>query len=257
MYPIVDTVLKLPTPLVVLFLIAFWATIAAVIHWLVVPRICGPDGKRLGRFEAEVTSQIALAFGLLISFNAVWVWDRGDRVREAVAGEAAALESVLDEADFGGDDDARRTSYALVSAYARRVIEQEWPQLAESMLTLDQPPELRALRHFAARSSDEVREAVARAVAAREVRVRDGQMVMPRSRWIIVFVLGTLTLVSIGALHGDSPRGRALALALVTFAISCCFVVLFVSGRPFIGDYAIQPEKLRDVLARADAGGGT
>ena len=72
-----------------------------------------------------------------------------------------------------------------------------------------------------------------------------------RSRWVIVVALAILTLVSIGALHGEAPRGRALALALVTLAIAFCFAVLFVGGRPFIGDHAIQPDGLRAVLERA------
>jgi hypothetical protein len=251
MYPIADAVLRLPTPLIVLILLAGWGGVAFAIHRWIVPRLCGPDGRRLGRFEAEVTSQIALAFGLLISFNAVWVWDRGDRVREAVLAEAAALESVLDEADFSEDAGFRSRSHALVHAYARHLIDEEWPQLSQSRAKLDQPAPLLELRRFAAKSSDEVRDAVQRAADARETRVRDGQMTMPRSRWLIVFVLAVLTLVSIGALHGDSPRGRALALALVTLAIACCFTVLFVSGRPFIGDYAIRPDDLAAIAERA------
>lgn len=254
MYPLADAVLRLPTPLIVLILFAFWGCVALVIHRWVVPRLCGADGRLLGRFEAEVTSQIALAFGLLISFNAVWVWDRGDEVREAVLEEAAALNGILDEVDFGGDDALKRESHALVLAYARQLVDHEWPALSQSDADIEQPAQLLALRRFAAGKSDEIRDCVKRAATARETRVRDGQMVMPRSRWIIVVVLAVLTLVSIGALHGDSPRGRALALTLVTFAVTCCFVVLFVSGRPFIGDYAIQPDALRGIIARVQAG---
>jgi Protein of unknown function (DUF4239) len=255
MTPVFDLILRMPTLAIVLLVLALWGTVAVVVHRLVVPQICGPDGKRLGRFEAEVTSQIALAFGLLISFNAVWVWDRGDRVRDAVFEEAAALESALDEADFNAavSADERRTLHALVAAYTRQLIDAEWPELSHSRALLERPPQLIELRRFAARFSETANDAVKRAESARETRIRDGQMTMPRSRWIIVFALAILTLVSIGALHGDSPRGRALALALVTLAIAFCFVVLFVSGRPFIGDYAIQPDALREVAARASA----
>jgi hypothetical protein len=113
------------------------------------------------------------------------------------------------------------------------------------------PAPLLALRRFAAGCSDEIRAAVRRADSARETRVREGQLTMPRSRWFIVFALGILTLVSIGSLHGDAPRGRVLALTLVTLAISFCFVVLFVAGRPFVGDYALQPDALRAIAQRA------
>ena len=254
MQPIFDAVLGLPTAFIAVFLLAFWGAVALVVHAVLVPRICGADGKRLGRFEAEVTSQIALAFGLLISFNAVWLWDRGDRVRDAVFEEASALEAILDEAEFSSSDAAQRGELRTLTAnYARAMIDAEWPQLAERAVQRERPNELRALRRFGVASWPAVLDAVKRVEAAREIRVRDGQQVMPRSRWLIVFALAVLTLVSIGALHGDAPNGRVLALALVTLAISFCFLVLFVGGRPFEGDYAIQPEALREVLARATA----
>ena len=253
MYPIADAVLRMPTPFIALALLGLWGGVAFVVHRFVVPRLCGPDGRRLGRFEAEVTSQIALAFGLLISFNAIWVWERSDRVREAVMQEASALEFVLDEADFAADSrpEIRRELYTLVAAYARHLSDTEWPELTWSRASIERPAPLLALRRFAAGCSDEIRAAVRRADSARETRVREGQLTMPRSRWFIVFALGLLTLVSIGSLHGDAPRGRVLALTLVTLAISFCFVVLFVAGRPFVGDYALQPDALRAIAQRA------
>lgn len=252
MSPLFDAVLRLPTPVIALFVLLVWGALAFSINRFLVPRMCGRDGKRLGRFEAEVTSQVALAFGLLVSFNAVWIWDRSDRVRDAVLEEASALEAILDEADYGATDPAQQLELRrLTAGYARAMIDVEWPRLSESSAARDRPAELRALRRFGAASSEAVLDGVKRVEAARETRIREGQAVMPRSRWIIVFLLGLLTLVSIGALHGDSPNGRALALTLVTLAISFCFVVLFVSGRPFVGEYALQPTALRDVLERA------
>jgi len=253
MNPLFDWALGLPTVVVVLYLLAIWGAIAFVINRFVVPRLCGKDGERLGRFEAEVTSQIALAFGLLISFNAVWLWDRGDRVREAILEEAAALESVLDEADFSAAMSAeqRTQAYRLVGAYATHLIRDEWPRLATSSASRERPAQLIALRRFASGSHEALLDPIKRAEAARETRIREGQMTMPRSRWGIVFVLGVLTLVSIGALHGNAPRGRVLALTLVTLAISFCFIVLFVNGRPFVGDHALRPAALEEVVSRA------
>jgi len=253
MNPIFDAVLRLPTPLIVLVLLLVWGVVSFVIHRAVVPRLCGADGRRLGRFEAEVTSQIALAFGLLVSFNAVWVWDRSERVRNAVVEEALALESALDEADFLADSkpELRLETYALVAAYAQHLIADEWPRLSHASATRERPAQLLALRRFAFSAAEPILEAVKQAEAARELRIRDGQVAMPRSRWLIVFALALLTLISIGALHGDSPRGRVLALTLVTLAISCCFAVIFVSGRPFVGEYAIQPTSLEQVVSRS------
>ena len=106
MYPVVDKFLSFPTPVIVIAAIALWSCVAVIVNILIVPILCGRDGKKLVKFEAEVTSQIALAFGLLISFNAVWIWDRGDRVHAAVNDEAAALTALLDDCE-GLSDPAR------------------------------------------------------------------------------------------------------------------------------------------------------
>lgn len=96
-----------------------------------------------------------------------------------------------------------------------------------------------------------MRDALKAAENARDVRVRDGIAHMQPSRWGVVFLLAVLLLVSIGALHGDSPRGRTLALTLVTLAISFCFLVLFVNARPFVGPHAMKPDALRKIAERA------
>ena len=243
-----DAILSLPLPVIGLMVLAVWGVIAIAIHLWIVPRLCGADGRRLGRFEAEVTSQIALAFGLLISFNAVWLWDRGDRVRAAVIDEASALQTVLDESETLP---GRNELLDAVAAHARRTVEEEWPLLSRSAATTDRTPEINRLRTLSSTAGESVHAAVVKALESRDVRIRDGQMIMPRSRWGIVILLGILTLISIGALHGDAPRGRALALTLVTLAISFCFLVLVVNARPFVGDYAIKPEGLLQVIENA------
>ena len=61
MYPVVDKFLSFPTPVILVLAVLLWAAIAVFVNLVVVPILCGRDGKKLGKFEAEVTSQIALA----------------------------------------------------------------------------------------------------------------------------------------------------------------------------------------------------
>ena len=121
-------------------------------------------------------------------------------------------------------------------------------------LPLTRPAEIIKLRALAKKSGDlNMIDAVNTAEKSREVRISDGMAYMSPSRWGVVFALAVLLLISIGALHGESPRGRKLALALVTLAMSCCFAVLMVHARPFVGQMAIQPIELQTVLARAES----
>lgn len=254
----INAFLALPTPVLALVSILFWGLVAWAVHALVVPRLCGRDGRELGRFEAEVTSQIAVAFGLLISFNAVWIWDRAERVRGAIFDEAAALTRIVDDVeDLAEDGDparrARRDEIcAAVRTYAVHLVESEWPTLADCSTDRARPAALTSLRRTLRTSGDEAMlQSLRDAEDARDVRIREGLAVMPPPRWGVVFALGALLLVSLGALHGESPRARKLALALVTIAIASCFAVLFASARPFVGDYAMPPDLLREVVFRA------
>lgn len=258
MFEAFDVFLSLPTPVMAALVLLFWGLVALAVHRLVVPRLCGPDGRRLGRFEAEVTSQIALAFGLLISFNAVWVWDRAERVRGAIHDEATALGAILDDVDdivADGGALASERSAAIrgaVKDYATDLAEREWPRLSDGSVDPARPESLKSLRAtIRTRGDDEMKDALQLAEDARNLRIRDGIAYMQPSRWGVVFLLAVLLLISIGALHGDAPRGRRLALTLVTLAISFCFVVLFVNARPFVGSHAMKPSALREIAQRA------
>jgi hypothetical protein len=67
-----------------------------------------------------------------------------------------------------------------------------------------------------------------------------------------VGVLGLLTLVGVGLIHADSRRARRLALGMVAIGISCCFVILFAYTRPYLGQFAVQPDDLRALMADLD-----
>lgn len=253
MNQIIDAMLTLPSPVVVLFVTGVWGLVAFVIHRFVVPALCGADGKKLGRFEAEVTSQVALAFGLLISFNAVWLWDRNERVHGAVVDEAAALSAIIDEAEDLPSAE-RAKVLACVEEYARHLVETEWPTLALSATDRGRPPQLVALRGAVrATEVEELKDQWKAADDARDLRVRDGLRFMAPPRWGVVVILATLLLVSIGALHGESRRGRVVAMTLVTLAISACFGVIAVQARPFAGAFRIEPTELRGVLGRLES----
>jgi hypothetical protein len=240
----VEWIIDLPIPLLALIVLGAWAAIAVLVHRVLVPRIAGPDGRTLGRFEAEVASQLGIILGLLLSFNALNVWEQSSAARDATLAEASALREVADlvpELPPELQPQVRST----LRGYLEYVIGTEWPQLGRGSLVIAKPAPLRALTHLARASGNEdLHDAVAAAVTAREQRIRIATNRMLPARWTIVIVLGGMALLAIGLVHAEHRRARAVAIGMLTFAIASCFLVLLVQVRPFLGVLALKPTEL-------------
>lgn len=265
-----DHLLALPMPAVMLILLAYWGLLAVLVHRLLVPWIAGRNGHKLGRLEAEVPAQIGLAFGLLISFIAIPVWDQHSRAEEAARAEAAMYREML-EAAADCDDADRLVVTAALRASVRFIAFEEWPQMGR----LDSPrvaaPPLRELRSTIHGLPDggtrtELKDLLRQATEARETRLRIAATRPPPTRWTIVGVLGMLTLLGVGLIHADSYRARRVALAMVAVGITCCFAILFAYTRPYLGQFAVKPVDLivladdvsadrATIASRADAAG--
>jgi hypothetical protein len=65
-------------------------------------------------------------------------------------------------------------------------------------------------------------------------------------------MLAILTLLGVGLIHAESRRARRMARGMVAVGISCCFVVLFAYTRPYLGQFAVKPVDLQDLIADLD-----
>lgn len=246
----IDRFLALPFGVIGLIVFAVWGGIALLTHFIIVPRLAGRDGSKLGNFEAEVVALIALAFGLLISFNAVTVWETGDLARDAVIQEVAALEDAAYEVDLLPPAEREQARASLV-AYVSYIIAVEWPMLASGSAQTERPESLqKLLSHGRPAGRDDLHTAVRGATEARMERIRLSLYRMSRARWAVVNLLALLLIVAMGLLHAEHRRGRAIALTFVSVAVAACFVILFAHGRPFIGENAIQPTEMRQLAQR-------
>jgi hypothetical protein len=98
----------------------------------------------------------------------------------------------------------------------------------------------------------ELHDLYKQAAAARETRLRIAATRPPPARWGIVGMLAILTLLGVGLIHAESRRARRMALGMVAVGISCCFVVLFAYTRPYLGQFAVKPVDLQDLIADLD-----
>lgn len=253
-----DGFLALPMPLMVLCLLAYWGTLAYVVHRWLVPWIAGREGRKLGRLEAEVPAQIGLAFGLLISFIAIPVWEQHTLAEDSARSEAAAYRTMADAIAESGVPQAPALQ-ADVREAIEFVVATEWPQLGGLLsprLAAAPLRELRGAIHGLPEGAlhAELHDLYRDAMDARETRLRIAATRPPPARWGVVGVLAILTLLGVGLIHADSRRARRLALGMVSIGISCCFVILFAYTRPFLGQFAVQPVELRLLMADLDSG---
>jgi len=244
-----DTLLALPMPLLAGFLLAYWGLLAVLTHRVLVPWIAGRRGQKLGHLEAEVPAQIGLAFGLLISFIAIPVWDQHNRAEDAARSEAAAYRDMyeaVEDSDVAEKAALQRTIRDTVDFLAVK----EWPQMARLLTPrVTAPPvrELRAAIHAIPEGSSlhtELHDLFRQATDARESRLRIAAYRPPPARWGIVGILALLTQLGVGLIHADSYRARRIALGMVSVGIACCFVILLAYTRPYLGQFAIQPTDL-------------
>jgi len=250
----IEALLTLPLPLLGVVVGGIWTLLAIFVHRVLVPWIAGPDGRTLGKFEAEVASQLGIVLGLLLSFNAVTVWEQSGAARDATIAEASALREVYELVpDIAPEKQAEvRGTLATYLAY---LIDDEWPRLGSEAPSLDKPASLRQLSRLSRTAGDpDLHDAVAAAVDARDDRIRIATSRMLPARWSIVIVLGVLALVAIGLVHAEHRRARAVAIGMVTFAIASCFVVLMAQTRPFLGTLALRPTELAALRAELARG---
>jgi hypothetical protein len=247
-----DFFLALPLPLIVASLLAYWGMLAFIVHRYLVPWIAGREGVKLGRLEAEVPAQIGLAFGLLISFIAIPVWEQHSLAEESARSEAAAYREMAEAIEESGIGEGPRLLTSLRST-VEFIVGTEWPQLAHLLTPRVAAPPLRGLRTEIHALPDgplhtELYDLYKQAATARETRLRIAATRPPPARWGIVGVLGILTLLGVGLIHAESRRPRRIALGMVSVGISCCFVILFAYTRPYIGQFAIKPDDLKVIL---------
>lgn len=254
-----DGILALPMPMLIGFLLIYWGCFAVVVHWYLVPWIAGRRGEKLGRLEAEVPAQIGLAFGLLVSFIAMPIWEEHGRAEEAARTEAAAYREMQEALE----DDTSASGEA-VTGLVRQSVEfltfEEWPQMAHLLTPRIDAQPLRVLRHAIHELPDtplrtELRDHLRQATESRQTRLRIAATRPPPARWGIIGALAILTLLGVGLIHADSYRARRIALSMVAVGITCCFVILMAYTRPYIGQFAVKPDDLVELVDDMRAGG--
>ncbi len=198
---------------------------------------------------------VATVNSLLLAFAAIAVWQTYSDAGDAVSAEATAMGQLSRDLAIYDTEPSHQAREQL-KAYARMVVDQEWPAMRrdepdeDAWLALDQlfraigkmqpatPREQALMPEIWARTNELVK--------FRRDRLGSADDQVPGTLWIVV-VLGTvLTLLPTYVL----PRTRfnEVAIGMLSFSMGLMFFFIAAMDRPFAGQEGIGPQPFESML---------
>jgi hypothetical protein len=263
MQSVMDWLQALPLP--AMFLVSFGITlaVAALIIASVrtaLRRLGYSENKPFGLRDVVVTGTSAM-FALMIAFSAVGIWNDANLARAAVQREANALENVLSIAASFSPALRERVT-ADVKAYARQVLDVDWPAMVRKVHFTDN------LYDNSEKILIDLVEAVAReavspgAIANASMAV--GQVVEVRSarlqritlatqgvsgpQWVAMLLIACVAMLALATIHNHDARAQLVAMAIYTGAVSAAFFVILAHDRPFVGQISVGAQPIAQLL---------
>lgn len=209
----------------------------------------------------EVTSYVlavvAAVYAVLLAFVVVIVWQGFEDASTDATHEAADIGLIYRDAEALGARGAELR--VALEGYARSVVEQEWPRMAEEHEESRRTDvalnvvwdSLRGLADRGGRESAFTEEGLKRlhdAVELRRERILDSQSQLPAPLWVVLIVgaLISIGLAAFFAVERLMPHTFMIA-ALATTVALVLFLVLSLD-LPFSGDIGVSPSAMQDTL---------
>ena len=199
---------------------------------------------------------VTLMLGILIGFLSNDVWDRNRRAGVAVKSEADDLVALV----------GLMTTFQLpaapvatsVRAYARVVVDKEWPRMADGESAPEAEHALDELLRVIVQpvripSSNLALDRVLLDTALAVRNNRNARLALSRDesaplKWAAVLILALLSQASIAAVHLDKLRPQILAISLYTAGLIFIIGLLVVHEVPFEPPAAVSPAPIAHVL---------
>jgi hypothetical protein len=220
--------------------------------------------------HSEVTEALygilGAMYSVLLAFVVIAAWDDYREAHAAVVNEATTVRN-LARITSGWPAADRAPVEAALIAYARQVVEVEWPAMAQGDLgPATSPVTVNQLWQALDRAEEaEATESASYAAAmtqfdalgqARDQRGLLAQERLPLSMRLILFIGAAVTIAFGCVLVIDASRLQALMGASLAALIALLLLLQFQLARPFHGVVAIAPTAMELVLVEIDAGTG-
>jgi len=242
-----------------LFVLAMTGIVAVVIHQVLKTAIAKRSLTRISDLSPMLQTLCGTLFVLSVTFLANTVWTTEDRAGEIVHAEARSLRVIRTYMDAmtGPAHDAflkLTQDYAAASAA-------EWETMAEQGGSPQAEAALSAiyravLQGFSAGDDNRLLQQrmlveLDELSSARAQRITMAQEIVSGGQWFTVVALALLFLSVIGICHARWPASRAVALGIITLAISISLFVIVVHDRPFYGQQQVTPQPVLEAAGLA------
>ena len=242
-------------------LVVVLSVVLAIAGLLSIQRLLVPLIHLDSYSEATSTTHqtIALIYGVTIAFTVFLVWEQLDTAQATTQREASDVEVIYALAEQLPESD-RAQVQDLSRSYAQVVVDEEWPLLAygqgspQAQDTLD---ELRtSIQEFAPQTMGEqalhtqMLTQVVTLDENRGLRLLESNEGVPPLLWIVLVIIGILTVTFAYLFGMEHPRVQIVRVAVMTVVVALSLYTVRVIEYPYVGDVQVRPEAFEKVLDR-------
>jgi Protein of unknown function (DUF4239) len=253
--------LKLPIPALELLVVGLPVLLAAVCLLLVRSRAPHPRLQPHHDVAGYIFSGLAVLYAVLLAFVVIVAWQQFDGTHTRVNNEADALSDLFREG-LAFPTAVQQVILDAVRAYARAVVEEEWPAMArgaESPTAWQAYADLwQTIRAVEPRSPAEVNwhaimlQSLTAMSDGRRDRLADSRRVLPPVLWVALLSGG---VINVGYTYLFGVRSLAVHLIIttaITAMTALLLLVILILDHPFAGSYRVEPEAFVRLLQRID-----
>jgi hypothetical protein len=240
--------------LILLALLFIFAAFGSLVHWL---QCRSPLRERIARGALGLPTFVAVStlFALFAAFLLSGTITQKDRASATVQAESAALLGlgVYSESAHGGED-----IRAAIRAYARSVVADEWPRLAQESSSSETERALLALVRvvragpaaggLSSAVHGQMLSLVQKIVEARTDRIAIVAGHFQQFSWSALFLLGCLTQFSLGMGFLDRPSANLSAIVVFSLAAVIALWLIAIQDNPFRGPARVAPAMIEDAV---------
>jgi hypothetical protein len=259
-----DWLHDLPLPWMALVTFGFTYLLSAAISSIVAVLAAGGRAKSFKAMSQSMLPVLGIIFGLFVAFTAAQVWTDNDRATATVNNEASALRSaVVFASAFPGEPETKLRG--LIRDYVQQAATVEWPLMAHQAASLRAPPRqltealqldlsLQATSPGQQTAQRQIITALETALDARRQRIIVSLAEVNLVKWCCLYLQAACVLLAIALVHCDDRLASHLAMGLFATGAAAAVLLIAAHDRPFIGQLAVTPEPLIQIMPDAPAG---